>query len=140
MTPKHLMCLLLFTASLAKASNDHMLRTLPRVCSSEVDISTPGDPHDLVQARRIIFNQMTQQSVLGRYATRAYNLSNSSDIFKPEYLLENLYHGFQFDADTGVISLFATADKIVGTLRPGKDSHYWLSIGVETSPEDMTCQ
>jgi hypothetical protein len=136
--------MMLFSWGHASAQEDETLvseiKTLPGVCSSVVDISTPGDPHDLIMARRIIINQMTQQATLGRYATRAYNLSNPSDIFKPEYLLENLYYGMKFDQTTGVITLLATADKVVGSIRPGEGSHYWLIIGQESTAEHVICE
>ena len=140
MKPKFFMYLMLLTANLAQARNEDMLRTPPTVCSSVVDINTPGDPHDLITARRVILNQMTQQAILGRYATRAYNLTAPSDIFKQDYLLENIFYGFEVDSDSGVISLLATTDKVAGTIRPGDGSQYWLSIGDDTSPEKVICQ
>ncbi len=134
----YLLGLLFFTSTIAAASGLESPRTPPKSCESIIS-DIPTDPHELVQARRIIINSSSQQATVNHYSARAYDLRSPSDIFKPEFVVENVYYSIRFEQDTGVLTLSASMNQVVGILRPSESNQFWLTIGDDTSPEEVLC-
>jgi hypothetical protein len=145
MSMKALACVVTLTGimligSAANASAESDLDKSSLVCESLIDVNAPGDPHEWIRARRLSLSMLTNQAVLGRFGTQAYNVSDASDIFKAEYLIENLMFTTQVDSDTGVTALLSTDGKLMGTLRPAQGSFHLLMLSRDLVAERVVCR
>ena len=118
--------------------NAALASELPARCESRVE-AVAFDPHQLVMATRVMFNFNSDQATITYYKTRAVNLTQPRDIFKPDFEVESLFYTYEVVSLSHVILIKSSMDQVIGTISHGDGDSFWLKLNDGSSPESLNC-
>lgn len=109
------------------------------VCESDVFIE--GDPHANIRAQRLVILPELREVTLMGYETRAYNLSEPSDIFNETYRVALKNYDYVRETDDNFIALFDQESRqIVGKLEPLTESPSKARLTLGEALETLNCR
>ncbi len=90
-------------------------------------------------ATRVMFNLNSDQATITYYKTRAMNLTQPRDIFKPDFEVESLFYTYEVVSLSHVILIKSSMDQVIGTISHGDGDSFWLKLNDGSSPESLNC-